>query len=314
MFRKLATFLLYLILVLSLGLLFAVTKYPEADLYVKQLLGIAPCQKPLQYSLGSFDNKFGISQEDFLSDVEKAEAIWEKVLNKNLFQYHPEGKLKLNLTYDYRQDATDKLKDLGLTIDNTKESYDQIKAEYQKLSAKYNSDNSALEALVAEFKARKQKYDTDVAYWNKRGGASKDTYESMTAERESLQALVDKINKTQDALNKEANNINAVIDTLNKIAKEINVGVQTYNKIGQSTGEEFSEGLYISDPTGTRIDIFQFNDRAQLVRLLTHELGHALGMEHINDPDSIMYRLNESKNLTTTAADIAELKSVCRIN
>src|SRR3989338_2752391 len=122
MIRKISTFLLYVILVLSLGLLFVVNKYPAADLYVKQLLGVAPCHKPLQYSLGTFDKKFGISQEAFLSDVEKAEAVWEKVLNKNLFQYNPEGKLKLNLTYDYRQNATDKLRELGLTIENTKES------------------------------------------------------------------------------------------------------------------------------------------------------------------------------------------------
>lgn len=313
MFRKITIAFLYLLLTLSAGLFFAYEKSPAINLYVKQLLGIAPCQKPLTYSLGAFDPKFGINQADFLSDVEKATAIWENAVNKNLFEYTPDGKLKINLTYDYRQDATDKLKSLGLSIENTKDSYDKIKAEYEKLLAKYNSDNNALNDLVANFKGRKDKYDADVSYWNKKGGAPKDTYNTLTAERSALQALAQQINNSQNALNKEADEMNGIVNTLNQIASQINLGVKNYNQIGASTGEEFNEGLYIYDSTGARIEIYQFNNQDQLVRLLAHELGHSLGLEHVDNPNAIMYKLNESKNLTPTANDISELKAICHI-
>lgn len=36
-------------------------------------------------------------------------------------------------------------------------------------------------------------------------------------------------------------------------------------------------------------------------------------MEHIDDSDAIMYRLNAGKNQTITEADKAELRRVCRI-
>src|SRR5436190_875481 len=74
-----------------------------------------PCRQPIAYSLGQFDTKFGISKTDFLSAVATAEAIWEKPIGKELFNYTPDGALKINLIYDARQDATTKLKSMGIT-------------------------------------------------------------------------------------------------------------------------------------------------------------------------------------------------------
>src|SRR3989338_684572 len=76
----------------------------------------APCEKPIPYELGTFDPKFNISKDYFLTALKDAEAIWEKSITKDLFAYTPEspreGILKINLIYDYRQQATDKLKSL----------------------------------------------------------------------------------------------------------------------------------------------------------------------------------------------------------
>lgn len=49
------------------------------------------------------------------------------------------------------------------------------------------------------------------------------------------------------------------------------------------------------------------------MRVLAHELGHALGLDHVDDKEAIMYQLNQGDNLTLSEADIKALKTKCGI-
>jgi hypothetical protein len=124
---------------------------------------------------------------------------------------------------------------------------------------------------------------------------------------------VDAINQKQNELNKLVSDINATVTMLNRISEELNLHVDRYNKIGDEQGGEFEEGVYRSDIEGTNIDIYQYDNKAVLIRLLAHELGHALGLDHVDSPDAIMYRLNQAKNLELTPNDISALKLQCKL-
>ncbi|MDO8561237.1 MAG: matrixin family metalloprotease [bacterium] len=272
-----------------------------------------PCQKPIQYSLGTFDSRFGLSKQDFLGAVKEAEAIWEKPIGKELFSYSSDGPLAVNLIYDYRQEATSKLRNLGLAVDESRASYDALDAKYTQVKSLLTKAQAEFDSKAAALKKRLDAYNREVEFWNTKGGAPKAEFARLEAERAGIdsdsaaaEALLGKVNGYVDE-------VNALVVVLNSMANALNIDVNKYNTIGASRGEEFTEGDYQSDESGQEINIYEFSSRAKLVRVLAHELGHALGLEHVAGKTSIMYKLNQSTSEKLSADDLAELKSRCGI-
>ncbi len=279
------------------------------------LLGINPCIEPLPYTLGNFDTKFGISETYFLSALSEAEAIWEKPYGKNLFDYAASDSssdtLKINLVYDYRQQATTKLKSLGIAVDNTKASYEALKLKLDNLKREYDQEKQAFNTRVSAFNQKQETYEKDVDYWNARGGAPKDEFDKLQVRQAALKTESKQIQNSQNKLNNKVDEINALVVAVNRLIGSLNLSVDTYNTTSGSRGESFEEGVYTSDGSTSEIDIYEFSDRDKLVRVLAHELGHALGLDHVEDAKAIMYKLNQGNSLLLTDADLAALKSKC---
>ncbi len=274
-----------------------------------------PCGAPITYSLGSFDQRFGVSKDDFLSALKESENMWEKEINKDLFLYVPsDGRLKINLIYDYRQEATSKLKSLGMSVDENKATYDELNAKYTELNALYKEAKLNYDNRLSLFNKRVEAYDAQVTFWNSKGGAPKKDYEKLQAERVIIETEIKELENLKNIVNEYVSNIRSLVVVINSIANELNIDVRKYNDIGSSLGEEFEEGVYRNDGMGKEeIDIYEFNSRNKLIRVLAHELGHALSLPHVEDKLAIMYKLNISKNQTLSLADINELKTRCRI-
>lgn len=64
------------------------------------------CNGPITYRMGTFDPRFGISQEAFLATAKAAEAEWEKAVGKDLLNYDPNGTIPINMVFDDRQKVT----------------------------------------------------------------------------------------------------------------------------------------------------------------------------------------------------------------
>lgn len=268
-----------------------------------------PCEQPLEYSLGSFDARFGIAEAEFLKEISVAEKVWEDASGKNLFAFAPDAPFRINLVFDERQERTLDGQELDQSLEETKARQETLAEKNAASFALYERTLKEYEASLAAFEKRLTRYNSEVEKWNEEGGAPPEEYEKLEDEAEALKDL-------QKKLENKRRQVNALADTVNRFSKEQVRVVDKYNSQVEGYvkryGEpkDFDQGMY----GGTSIDIYQFDDRAHLRLVLVHELGHALGIGHVSDPLAIMYYLMEQQDpdaLELTAADRMALSGAC---
>lgn len=162
---------------------------------------------------------------------------------------------------------------VSFVYDDTQATIDKI----GELSGNIDELKAQLTDVANQYATLKKQYDA----LNARGLATKDMYDELQSLYNQYEAL----------------------------RKKINADVAQGQALPQGSVEE---GLYTSDKNGTRITIYAFQSGAELTRTLTHEFGHALGLEHVANAASIMYPSNSaSQSLDLTAEDRAELARAC---
>jgi predicted Zn-dependent protease len=128
----------------------------------------------------------------------------------------------------------------------------------------------------------------------------------LNNEASSLNAQAEKLNQTNTELNQ-------LLEYRNKAAENYNSLVQSYNS-KYSSGLEFDQAEYRNIGGEKEINVYEFKTREDLRFALAHELGHALGLDHVENSASVMYYMSGGQNkFGLSEEDVAELKNVCRI-
>lgn len=268
---------------------------------------VAPCSTPIEYAIGDIDPRFGVSESELKVALAKAAAVWNTAAGKTIVATSStETGIPVSLVYGEEQKAVE----LGTKIDNDQASYDAKKAEVLSLRAQFSAAKSSYESAKASYEKKAAAYDAEVKSWNAKGGAPPAEYQKLKAESATLEKQRSSLNASADAVNDFAERINLAVAALNDLARKINARVTVYNK---SAGTDFEQGNYAEDGKEKSIHIFELKSQADMTRVLTHELGHALGMDHVENPDSIMYSFNIGDGLEPTDEDVTELKRVCRL-
>lgn len=270
-----------------------------------------PCARPLEYSIGTFDAKFGIDREQFLADIKMGERVWEKAAGKDLFNYSPDAGFKVNLIYDERQRAVISKQRTESGLQAAEDAFRSADQKFAMMKASYEARSAEYESRVARFKKDQATYEAEIAYWNSQGGAKPSDYRKMEEERQRLNAVAQMLNSEAAKLNQASDELNNLLKLRNEAAKNYNALVQSYNA-KYASGLEFDQAEYRSGEN--EINVYEFKTRDDLRLALAHELGHALGLDHVENSASVMYYMSGGQGqFVLSAEDLAELRNVCHL-
>lgn len=266
------------------------------------------CRYPVEYRVGEVDDRFELTHDEARLAVADAESVWEEATGKNLFTYNADADFSINFVFDDRQALSVEEQDARARLESLEAESVAVSERYQTLVDEHTALRQAYETEVASYEARLAAYNDRVESYNEDGGAPPEVYEELADKQDELEATASVLSAQTDELNALTEQINQVGDRGNELIARYNERAEQYNaRFG--TAREFTQGDY----QGDAINIYTFADEVELQQVLVHELGHALSVGHVDDPEAIMYHLlgTQPDDVALTEDDLEAFAQVC---
>lgn len=252
---------------------------------------IPMCRLPVEYSIGDFDDRFGVTEAEALAALSAAEAVWEAILGReDVFEYHEGGPFQVNFIYDERQRQAEAALEAREDLTVRGGANDVLTELHQKLVDEYDSAKAEYDTKLTAYETKLSAYNADVARYNQDGGAPPDEYRDLEKRRRELDEEQGDLHDLFEKLEDLADQINSIGEKGNELIGEYNELVENFN-YSFAHGHEYTQGDY----RGQEINIYTFTDKEELVLVLAHELGHALSIGHVDTPNSVMYYLMDEQ-------------------
>ena len=301
---------IWLLLILILGMVYFTMQrkiYPQLSYNAPLSRLQHPLDTRLRYRIGAIDPGFGLSQQQLMQLSQQAGDIWNMGTGRDYFVYDPKAKLTINLIYDERQAESVARQQKVQRIETTRSLTDAEQQKVQQLDAQLAQAKSALDLSQSNYQHQLAQYNQTVQDFNQTQQYLTDAVrQQLSLQKQQLQQQQFALQQQIYAFNLKVSQLNQQVHYLNAIHQQLNQSIDSFNQHFQP--HQFDKGLF----NGREINIYEFESEDDLRLTLAHELGHALGLQHTQDPKALMYPVmqrQDLKNFKLTAADLELLNS-----
>lgn len=259
---------------------------------------IHPFDHRLRYRIADVDPRFKLSIEQVQEISQQATQIWKDGTGQDYFVYDPNAQLAIRLIYDERQQESEQRREHITQLEANQQVWKDKKQQLDHIEKEVIRSKQFLDLKQQQLNQQIQQYNQErlSAQQNQASSAY------FQQRQQLLQRNIELVRQEINQYNQRINQLNQKVDELNALNQQLDASVQQYKQ--RFKPHLFHKGLF----NGKEILIYEFESTDDLRLTIAHELGHALGLEHSDDPQALMHPImkdQDTAHFRLTQADIS---------
>lgn len=263
----------------------------------------SPLDTRLRYRIAEVDPRFKLSIEQVKTISQQATQIWKDGTGQDYFVYDPHAQLAIHLIYDERQMESEQRREHLNQLESNQQHWVEKKRQLDQIEQEILSSKHLLDLKQQQLNQQIQHYNQE-QQTARQHPSSFANPEYFQQRQRDLEQNVQTLQQEIAQYNQRIMQLNQQVDELNALDQQLNASVSQYKQ--RFKPHLFHKGLF----NGKQILIYEFESTDDLRLTIAHEFGHALGLQHADDPQALMHPImkdQDTAHFRLTQADLSLL-------